>query len=172
MAGKKSGSSENNVPKGKEKIPSRTAKTPKGDKPVQAKKPEPLFHLIGRKRVAFIEAARALSEDLHLVYGDEMSITKFGRILVELRGQNDLQGMVYLEQKLLDMFLLYEKTKEEMIEEQNLFKTSYSTPSIQMTFPEKVEDIFNAEIQPGAAEFSAVSGPSFLDGVPASTTLP
>jgi hypothetical protein len=151
------------VPKGVEKKPPLTAKKLSGDKPIQANKPEPLYPLIGTKRVAFLKVARALSEVLHLTYGDEMSITKFGRILVELRGQNSLRGLVFLEQKTLDMFLAYEKSKQEMIEEQNLFRSSYSTPSVRVPIPDKISNIFDAEIHPSAATIVAGLPESFRE---------
>jgi hypothetical protein len=148
---------------GKAKKPIPTAKQPPGVKPAQAKKPEPLFHLIGTKRVAFIKAARVLSEDLRLTYGDEITITKFGRILLELRGQKSLQDMVYLEQKLLDEYHDYIVCKNDMIEEQNLFKSSFSTPSIRMAIPDKVVDIFDAETRSSAVE-NTVQSSSFVKG--------
>jgi hypothetical protein len=140
-------STELNSPKAKAKKPLQVVKKPPGVKPIQAKKPEPLYPLLGKKRVNFIQVARALSEDLHLTYGDEMSITKFSRILVELQGQKALQDMVYLEQSLLDKFLAYQKAKQEMIEEQNLFRSSYSTPSVGVVIPDKVSTIFDVEIR-------------------------
>jgi hypothetical protein len=170
MTKKNSGPTGPIVPVGKEKKPSLVAFRPLGVKPVQAKKPEPLFHLIGTKRVAFVKAARVLSEDLRLTYGDEMTITKFGRILLELRGQKNLQDMVYLEQKLLNMYHFYTKCKNDMIEEQNLFKSSFSTPSIQTEIPDKVINIFNVETRLGAA--IAVPTSSFREGVNQSTPTP
>jgi hypothetical protein len=170
MSKKNSGPTGPIVPVGKEKKPSPMAFKPQGVKPVQVKKPEPLFHLVGTKRVAFIRAARVLSEDLRLTYGDEMSITKFGRILLELRGQKNLQDMVYLEQKLLDSYHFYMKCKNDMIEEQNLFKSSFSTPSIKTEIPDKVINIFNVETRLGAA--IAVPTSSFREEVNQSTPTP
>jgi hypothetical protein len=169
MANKKnSGSTGPNVPKEKAKKPSQPAKKPTGVKPVQTKKSEPQFHLCGKKRVAFIEAARSLAEDLRLTYGGEMSINKFGRILVELKGQNSLRDMVYLEQSMLDKFHSYEKSKSEMIEEQNLFRSSFSTPSFGMNIPEKVDSIFDVDTRFGAAD-DAAPQLSFRDNCNAST---
>jgi hypothetical protein len=148
-------SSELKVPKGPAKKPALSAKKPRVDKPIQVKKPEPLYPLIGTKRVAFIKQARVLSEVLRLTYGDEMTITKFGRILVELQGQKALQGMVYLEQETLEKFHAYQKCKLEMIEEQSSFKSSFSTPSLGTVFPDKVETIFNMEIRSGATDLVA-----------------
>jgi hypothetical protein len=159
-----------NVPNGKAKKPTQAVKKPPGVKPVQVKKPEPLFHLIGRKRVTFIKVARALAEDLRLVYGDEMTITKFGRLLVELQGQKSLQDLVYLEQSLLDSFHLYTKCKGEMIEEQNSFKSSYSTPSFRMDVPVKVDNIFDVDVRSPGAVFQTAPPLSFRDDGNASTT--
>jgi hypothetical protein len=143
-------STNKSVPKGKAKKPSQVAKKPRvkpqqDSSPNQAKKPEPLYHLIGKKRVAFLEVARVLAGDLHLTYGDEMSINKFGRILMELKGQTGLKELVYLEQKTLELFHKYEQMKQEMIEEQNAFRTSFSTSSLMADIPQKVIDIFDEE---------------------------
>jgi hypothetical protein len=153
---------ERQVPVQKAKKPSVTPKA-SGPKPIQAKMPVPLYHLIGKEKVAFVELASQLSGILRLTYGDEVTITKFGRILLELRGRNDLKGMVYLEQKTLTLFHAYEKQKQKMIEEQNLFKTSISTPPVQTFIAPKVDEIFNVESVDGASEKEG-QGQSFLEG--------
>jgi hypothetical protein len=158
------------VLKGKAKKPPLALTTALKNKPIQARKPEPLYHLIGKKRVEFIKLARQFAEDLHHLYGDEMTITKFGRILVELRGQIALSAVVHLDQSLLDQYHAYAIAKREMIEEQNSFKSSYSTPLIEPDIPLSMEGLFNVETRP-RAEKSAVPQ-SFLEDEGRKNTTP
>lgn len=136
--------SNQSVPVQKMKKPSVAAKKPP-DKTTQVKKPEPLYHLLGKERVKFIASARALSEVLHRTYGDEMSITKFSRILVELQGQTALSHLIDLDEKILALFSAYVDSKHKMIEEQKLFKSSYSTPPLEVAVPLTKQQLFRAE---------------------------
>jgi hypothetical protein len=106
--------------------------------------------------VHFIKLAREFSEDLHLLYGDEMSITKFGRILLELKGQKTLKDLVHLDDIVLQKHLAYNKAKKEMIEEQNLFRSSFSAQPVELTELETVQDLFDAETRSD----TAVAAPS------------
>jgi hypothetical protein len=155
-------SSNTTVPKGKEKKPSLVAKKPP-TKPIQAKKPEPLYHLLGKERVKFIGLARKFAEVLRLTYGDEMSINKFSRILVELQGQKSLSELIHLDQAMLDMFCAYNDAKHKMIDEQNSFKSSYSTPPLKIVVPSSKEELFGAEPR-SVSDDQAGDPESFLEG--------
>jgi hypothetical protein len=145
------------------KKPLIAPKTAQGAKTIQAKNPVPLYHLIGKEKVAFVRQASELSGVLRLTYGDEITITKFGRILLELQGRNDLKELIYLEQSTLDLFHEYEKQKQKMIEEQNLFKSSFSTPPVQTVVALKVDDVFNSvETVVGSVDKTG-QGQSFRD---------
>jgi hypothetical protein len=156
------GSLNTSVPVGKAKKPSLAQSKAPRNKPIQAKKPEPLYHLIGKERVKFIKLARQFSEDLRHLYGDEMSITKFGRILVELKGQKALDDLIHLDQSMLDQFHAYQLAKRAMIEEQNSFKSSFSTPLIESDLPLEKERLLSAETRP-IADNTATLQP-FLGG--------
>jgi hypothetical protein len=157
------------VPVNRNPVPVQPAKkpavTPKasGTKTIQGK-PVPLYHFIGKEKVAFIKLARQLSGVLDSTYGGEVTITKFGRILIELQGRKDLEDMVFLEQNTLDLFHAYEKQKQKMIEEQNLFKSSFSTPPVQTVTAVEVSGIFNAETANGSVDKTG-HGDSFREGI-------
>jgi hypothetical protein len=171
-------SSNQTVPKGRAKKPVPTVKRP-SDKPnqehnpgFQAKKPEPLLHLMGVNRVKFLAFARQLSEVLHLTYGDEMSITKFGRILLELKGQKSLKDMVYLDQKTLDLYGSYLEAKNLMIEEQNRFRSSFSTPTLETQVSLSKTDLFGEETRSGPSDEEGSPDSFRGESGPASKTTP
>lgn len=120
-------------------------------KPLPVKKPGPLFHLIGKNRVAFIHAARRLSGVLERDYGPEVSISKFEKILGEVKGRSDLAEVIYLPQQTMDLYKVYLEAKSSMIEEQNLLRSSLATPVVN------VEQSFDVATFLGGKDGAAVS---------------
>lgn len=106
------------------------------------RKSEPLFPLLGKERVKFVRIARDLSEVLVSTYGDQVSISKFEKILGEIRGREDLREKLDISQFILDKYQVYLAAKSAMIEEQNLLKNSFATPIVDLEQSLKVEDLF------------------------------
>jgi len=141
--------SEAKQPKTKKgKNPSKVQKGPVNQTPPPVKKPEPLFHLMGKKRVTFVGVARELSEVLLDTYGEEMSISKFERILLELKGQETLKDKIYILDSLLSLHTKYLVAKKDMIEEQNLFKSSFSTKPVETVAATNVAELFASSAHP------------------------
>jgi hypothetical protein len=77
---------------------------------------------------------------------------------VELEGQKSLEALVFLDQAMLDMFSAYNVAKQKMIEEQNYFKSSYSTPPLKIVVPSSKEDLFGAESRSVATDIVVTPG--------------
>jgi len=125
-------------------------KTPQPKKVVQPKrpvaKPEPLYPLIGINRVNFRKAASALSDYLTTTYGPEVSITKYEKILIEIKDRRDLQGRVHIQDHGLDLLRDYNIHKALMIEEQNAFRRSFAlTPVQTITVATSVAELFGGQ---------------------------
>lgn len=134
------------APKGKAppvgKAPTRLQ--PSVPKTAPPKRSEPLYPLLGVKRVAFKKAAQALSNYLSEHYGAEVTISCFSRALVEIRGRADLKGKIFLEDEGVALHKAYEAAKVEMIEEQQQFRQSYALVPVQtQALPDTADDIFS-----------------------------
>lgn len=104
----------------------------------------PLYPLLGVKRVAFKQAAALLSQDLISKYGEEVTITKFEHILLEIRGRSDLRDKIYLEEYTLNLHKNYILAKAEMIEEQNMFAQSFHViPRTAQLAVDNLDDLFS-----------------------------
>lgn len=105
---------------------------------------EILFPLVGKKRVAFIKAARELDDALKGTYGSDMTISKFERILNEVRGRSDLKDKLFLEDSMMLLHHAYAKAKAESMDELVAFRQSFS-PSPVISLPEitSVDDLFS-----------------------------
>lgn len=139
------------APKGKAppagKAPTRQTSAPKTAPP---KRTEPLYPLLGVKRVAFKKAAQALSNYLLETYGTEVTISYFTRALVEIRGRQDLKGKIFLEDTGVALHKAYEAAKVEMIEEQQMFRQSYALMPVQtQALPDTADDIFSGPADGG-----------------------
>lgn len=123
-----------------------TRQGPPGGTPVNPNRSrqEILFPLVGRKRVAFIKAANELDSALKGTYGSEMTISKFERILIEVRGRSDLKDKLFLEDSMMKLHHAYAKAKAESMDELVAFRQSFS-PSPVVTLPEitSVDDLFS-----------------------------
>lgn len=122
---------------------------PKGEQRVPRVRPqqeESLFPLIGKKRVAFLQSAEKLDKLLKGTYGSEMTITKFEKILVEIKGRPELKDKLHLEDETLVAHCQYVDSKREANEELALFRQAFRAPPVP-SVPEvsKVEDLFSLE---------------------------
>lgn len=117
-----------------------------GTTPVQTNRPrqEFLFPLVGKKRVAFIKAAKELDDALKGTYGSEMTISKFERILNEVRGRSDLKDKLFLEDSMMLLHHAFAKAKAESMDELVAFRQAFS-PSPVISLPEitSVDDLFS-----------------------------
>lgn len=108
---------------------------------------ESLIPEIGIKRVAFIRAARALDNALKEAYGDSMTITKFEKILNEVRGRQDLKDRVYLTDELLRLHHAYNHANGERQEELVAFRqTLQLTPVASTVSVQRVDDLFASSL--------------------------
>jgi len=73
-----------------------------------------------------------------------MSISKFEKALTELKGRSELRGRVYLESTLLSKHVDYVSAKKEMMDEQNLFRSTSITAPLSVEVPLTTEDLFRA----------------------------
>lgn len=140
-----------------EKKVNQWAKAPAGKKPATPqgarvakkqppKRPEPLYPLMGKQRVVFRDYARNLSEYLANIYGPEMSINRFDKTLAELRGRSDLRDKLFLEEKAITGLKEYHEKKRLMIEEQNMFRQSFSlNPTTTNVAVSSVDEVFGVQ---------------------------
>jgi len=148
-----------------------------GDKPTQMPKPPankqegPVWFKMGRHHVQFISDARALSNMLRDTYGEKFSINMFEKSLAELAGKAALKDKVYIPEDLLSAFVLYEASKKSMIEEQQLFKSSFLARPVTTDVPTSVADLFRSPPQTGKAEVQTHPAPE-SSGAEAGKTAP
>lgn len=110
----------------------------------QPSKAGPAWHLLGVKRVGFLAIAKALAGTLTEVYGKEMSISKFEKALSELKGHEELRDKVHIDDGILEMHAKYVLAKKEMVDEQNLFRSTSTTAPLSVGSPLTVDALFKA----------------------------
>lgn len=111
--------------------------------PAAKSKQEMLYPLIGKARVAFIKAARKLDELLKEEYGQEMTISRFEKILVEIRGHPELKDKLALDDNTLQHFATYVEAKQRSVDELAMFRQSYHTTPVQCVQGiTKIDDLF------------------------------
>lgn len=64
-----------------------------------------------------------------------MTISKFERILVEVRGRSDLKGKIEIPQSAFEALGKYETAKKESLDELSAFRQAYSITAA-VTVPE------------------------------------
>jgi len=121
-------------------------------KPPANKQEGPVWFKMGRHHVQFISDARTFSQMLKDTYGEKFSINMFEKSLAELAGKAALKDKVYIPADLLSAFVVYEASKKSMIEEQQLFKSSFLARPVTTDVPTSVEDLFRSPSQTGKAE--------------------
>lgn len=138
-------------PKKAAPAPKRAAVPPAGTLRQQGQTPpqprprqEILFPLVGKKRVAFIKVAQELDDFLKKTYGSEMTISKFEKILIEIRGRSELRDKLFLEDSALKLHSRYISAKAESMDELASFRQSFSpTPVTIVPDVTSVDDLFS-----------------------------
>ncbi|MBE7956487.1 hypothetical protein ILP86_19460 [Microbacterium sp. R1] len=104
----------------------------------------PSFSAVGKQRVAFIQAARCFDEYLKRVYGSNMTISQFERILLEVRGRPELRPMLFIEPEAIKLHVEYCAAKKRSEEEEATFKQTFATPSVAIAADiTSIEDLFS-----------------------------
>lgn len=131
-----------NPPRPKGNIPRPVGNAPRG--PTNSGPGGPIFSAVGKQRVAFVKAARDFDEYLKRVYGSNMTITQFERILIEVKGRADLRPMLYIEPEAIKLHVEYCTAKKRSEEEEATFRQTYATPSVAIAADiASVDDLFS-----------------------------
>lgn len=142
--GPKKGQGEGRTPQGGKNPPkSNKSAAPSGNASSQQSR-APSWTIMGKSSVRFVAAARSLSEHLHRTYGEEISISKFEKALIELRSKPELKDKIHLTDETLRLHVEYISSKKAKIEEQNLFKTTFSGIPVESHEIRTLDDIWSS----------------------------
>jgi hypothetical protein len=111
---------------------------------------QPNWTLFTGKQIAFTEKAAALDAHLKMVYGQQATITKFGKALVEIQKDPTLKAKVQIDQKLALQFSEYLQVKEERESELRSFRTDSNIESFDAaveSFTEIPKNEMHEELQ-------------------------
>jgi len=138
----------------KQRSPSKSRNGPKPARSAQgkatqasSKKPDPTWMRLGIHRVTFVKNADTLSRKLLETYGPGITISQFEKALEELKGQSSLRDMILITDEILALHVAYALSKKAMIDEQNLFRSSFQTEPVRTpSVVQTVEELFSAPV--------------------------
>lgn len=106
---------------------------------------EPLYPLVGKKKVEFNLLASSLDHELKRLYGQEMTISKFEKILIEVRGRADLKDKLYLTDEILKSHKDFVAARTAYQLEAADFRATYATTPVTVV-PDvsSVDDLFSS----------------------------
>lgn len=126
------------------KAPPPPAQTPRRtNNPPRVQSQELLFPEIGLEKYHFIQAARAFDNALKAEYGDQMTITRFEKILLEIQGRSELRPRLRLTDEMMALRHAYVEANRRRMEEALAFRQSLSlTPVVANLDATRVDDLF------------------------------